>query len=44
MKTTTSNRLKEIMSEQNLRQVDILEMVAPYSKKMDEATMSWSNK
>lgn len=35
MKTTTSNRLKEIMSEQNLRQVDILEMIAPYSKKMD---------
>lgn len=35
MKTTTSSRLKEIMSERNLRQVDILEMVAPYSKKMD---------
>lgn len=35
MKTTTSSRLKEIMSEQNLRQVDILEMIAPYSKKMD---------
>lgn len=35
MKTTTSNRLKEIMSEQNLRQVDILEMIAPYSKKLD---------
>lgn len=35
MKTTTSSRLKEIMNERNLRQVDILEMVAPYSKKMD---------
>ena len=35
MKTTTSSRLKEIMSERNLRQVDILEMIAPYSKKMD---------
>lgn len=35
MKTTTSSRLKEIMSERNLRQVDILEMVAPYSKKMN---------
>lgn len=35
MKTTTSKRLKEIMNERNLRQVDILDMVAPYSKKLN---------
>lgn len=35
MKTTTSERLKEIMNERNLRQVDILDMVAPYSKKLN---------
>lgn len=35
MKTTTSKRLKEIMNDRNLRQVDILDMVAPYSKKLN---------
>lgn len=34
-KQTTSNRLKQIMSERNLRQVDILEMCKPYCKKYD---------
>lgn len=32
-KQTTSDRLKQIMSERNLRQVDILEMCKPYCKK-----------
>ena len=32
-KQTTSERLKQIMSERNLRQVDILEMCKPYCQK-----------
>ena len=32
-KQTTSDRLKQIMKERNLRQVDILEMCKPYCKK-----------
>lgn len=32
-KQTTSDRLKQIMSERNLRQVDILEMCKPYCQK-----------
>lgn len=35
MKTNTSMRLKEIMSDRKLRQVDILRKVEPYSKKYD---------
>lgn len=31
--TTTANRLKEIMNEQNLKQVDILKKVKPYCEK-----------
>ena len=34
-KQTTSNRLKQIMSDRNLRQVDILEMCKPYCNKYD---------
>lgn len=33
MKETTSFRLKRLMEERNLRQVDILEKAAPYCKK-----------
>lgn len=33
MKKTTSQRLKEIMNNRGLRQVDILDMVRPYSEK-----------
>ncbi|WP_019299717.1 S24 family peptidase [Lactococcus garvieae] len=33
MKTDTSNRLKQIMSERNLKQVDILNLSNPYQKK-----------
>lgn len=32
-KTSTSDRLKEIMKSRNLRQVDILEKIKPYSQK-----------
>lgn len=32
---STSNRLKTIMYQRNLKQVDILEMVQPYCKKYD---------
>ncbi len=32
-KYTTSYRLKQIMSDLNLKQVDILNLAAPYSKK-----------
>lgn len=31
-RTSTSNRLKQIMSERNLRQVDILEKSKPFQK------------
>lgn len=34
-KYTTSDRLKQIMSEQNLKQVDILNMAKPYCEKYD---------
>ena len=33
MKTTTSERLKQIMNERNLKQVDILNMSLPYCQK-----------
>lgn len=33
MKTDTSNRLKQIMSERNLKQVDILNLSIPFQKK-----------
>lgn len=33
MKTNTSNRLKQIMSERSLKQVDILNLSMPYQKK-----------
>lgn len=33
--STYSDRLKQIMSERNLRQVDILNMSLPYQKKLD---------
>ena len=32
-KETTSSRLRKIMSERNLRQVDILNLAAPYCEK-----------
>ena len=32
-KETTSNRLRKIMSERNLRQVDILNLAVPYCEK-----------
>ena len=35
MRTTTSERLKYLMETRNLRQADILEMIAPYCKKYD---------
>lgn len=35
MRTNTSMRLKEIMNDRNLRQVDILRKAEPYSKKYD---------
>lgn len=34
-KMTTSDRLKQIMSERNLKQVDILEMSKPFQKEFD---------
>lgn len=34
-KNTTSNRLKEIMNERALKQVDILRLSEPYQKKLD---------
>lgn len=34
-RATTSDRLKEIMQERNLKQVDILNMVKPYCEKYD---------
>ncbi|MBE6722596.1 MAG: transcriptional regulator [Ruminococcaceae bacterium] len=34
-KVTTSERLKQIMNEKNLRQVDILNRAEPYCKKYD---------
>lgn len=33
MKTDTSNRLKQIMAERNLKQVDILNLSIPFQKK-----------
>ncbi|WP_190288335.1 helix-turn-helix domain-containing protein [Lactococcus protaetiae] len=33
MKTDTSNRLKQLMSERSLKQVDILNLSNPYQKK-----------
>lgn len=35
MKTDTSNRLKQIMSERNLKQVDILNLSKPYQNKYE---------
>ena len=35
MKTTTADRLKEIMQQHDLRQVDILKRTEPYCKKFD---------
>lgn len=35
MKTTTQARLKQIMNERNLKQVDILNMSLPHQKKLD---------
>jgi phage repressor protein C with HTH and peptisase S24 domain len=35
VRTTTSNRLKQIMSDRNLRQVDILNMVSPFAKELN---------
>lgn len=35
MKTTTADRLKEIMKQHDLRQVDILKRTEPYCKKFD---------
>lgn len=34
-KLTTSDRIKQIMSERNLKQVDILEMSKPFQKEFD---------
>ena len=33
MKSTTAERLQQIMKERNLRQADILEMIKPYCEK-----------
>jgi len=36
LKTTTADRLKQIMHERNIKQVDILELCQPYCKKYNE--------
>lgn len=34
-KYSTANRLKQVMSERNIKQIDILNMSKPYCKKLD---------